>query len=389
MDGSFAAVIANDEYLAVKALEQMEKSARWLPGNAQAGISDNWNQLSTVEAATYDSGNQSHTAEYTKPYIMHGSIGPSCAIALFEQGSLCVWSHSQGVYPLRATLSNLLGLAESRIRVIGVRGSGCYGHNGADDVAAEAALLAKAFPGRPVRLQWQRQDEHTVEPYGSAMKMKLAASLGADGRITSWKYDLWTDMHSSRPRGQAGHFFSARHLQAPFPFESSGRVGGGTRNAEPYYQIPNPTIEGHHVQGPLRVSALRSLGAYANIFAIESFMDELAEKAGIAPLDFRLNHLEDERAIAVITRLRELTNGITLSPGEGIGYGFSRYKNTASYCAVAARIKVDAEQKIITPIKMWAVIDAGETLNPEGLKNQTEGGMIQAAFLDPKGTSTI
>jgi CO/xanthine dehydrogenase Mo-binding subunit len=310
---------------------------------------------------------------------MHGSIGPSCAVAAFSDGRLHIWSHTQGVYPLRSTISKMTGLTEENIRITGMRGAGCYGHNGADDVSADAALLAMAYPNRPVRLQWQRNDEHQWEPYGSAMRMELSATLDDNGRITKWDYQLWSDGHSTRPRGDASHLVSARYLEKPHPFRNSGRVGGGTRNAEPYYDIPSASVQDYHVTGPLRSSALRSLGAYANIFAIECFMEELAEKAGIAPLDFRLQHSSDERSVAVIQKLKEMVAKETLAEGEGMGYGFSRYKNSASYCAVAAKVQVDLAKKIIRPIKMWSVIEAGEVINPDGLKNQTEGGMIQAA----------
>jgi nicotinate dehydrogenase subunit B len=172
---------------------------------------------------------------------------------------------------------------------------------------------------------------------------------------------------------------SSRYLEEPFAFNPGARVGGGTRNSEPYYDIPSANVQDHYVKGPLRVSALRGLGAYANIFAIESFMEELAEKAEKDPIDFRIQHSTDERSIAVLQKLKELTQNEKAGEGEGIGFGFSRYKNTASYCAVAAKVKVDLDAQKVTPLKMWAVIDAGETINPDGIKNQTEGGLIQAA----------
>ncbi len=378
-NGSFAAVITEREFQAVKALEELEQSARWLP-TGQAPNTEQWPSLfqrGSIKRSA--SPVQSLEASYSKPYVMHGSIGPSCALAQYKDGQLQIWSHSQGAYPLRATVSDLLDMPEDRIRVTGIRGAGCYGHNGADDVAAEAALLAVALPGRPIRLMWQRKDEHTVEPYGSAMFMKLKASLSPEGQITNWRYDFWSDAHSSRPRGKASYFVSARMLAEAFPYEGTNRVGGGSRNSEPYYKIPEAITEDHHVAGPLRVSALRSLGAYANIFAIESFMDELAGEAGLDPIRFRLNHLDDERAIAILQNLEALIKDVKTSENQGLGIGFSRYKNTAAYCAVAALITVDPEQKVVTPIKMWAVIEAGEVINPDGLINQTEGGMVQAA----------
>lgn len=380
-NGSFLAVIAEEEFAAIKAMEALRKTSSWNTGKEISSVRS-WSEYmiaQTGEKFQTNNAPSTHHAVYSKPYIMHGSIGPSCAVAAYKEGRLHVWSHTQGVYPLRSTLSDMTGLAEEAIRVTGMRGSGCYGHNGADDVTADAALLAMAFPERPIRLQWQREDEHLWEPYGSAMRMELSARLNNQGKIESWTYHLWSDGHSTRPRGNAENLLAARYLDQPFPFDGSSRVGGGTRNAEPYYNIPNTKIEDHFVAGPLRTSALRSLGAYANIFAIESFIEELAELADQHPLDFRIRHSEDKRAIAVMEALKKALENEAPENDQGIGYGFSRYKNTASYCAVAAKVQVDLASKTVKPLKMWAILDAGEAINPDGLKNQTEGGMIQAA----------
>jgi CO/xanthine dehydrogenase Mo-binding subunit len=161
--------------------------------------------------------------------------------------------------------------------------------------------------------------------------------------------------------------------------KSRGYLAGGHRNADPYYNIPNMKLQAHYYDGPLRVSSLRSLGAFTNIFAVESFMDELAEKAGMNPLEFRLAHLEDERAIAAIKKVMELTASQNPVDGEGIGYAFMRYKNTDAYAAIAARVAVDKDTGRVRVIKMWAAIDVGEVINLDGIVNQTEGGMIQAA----------
>lgn len=381
-NGSFLGVIAEDEYAAVKAWEALLEKTVWRTGPELPTVTSWADFLAEQGGGVTKIDNRSpntHHAVYSKPYLMHGSIGPSCAIAAYEEGRLHIWSHTQGVYPLRSTISDMTGLAEEQIRITGVRGSGCYGHNGADDVAADAALLAMAFPGRPVRLQWQRRDEHQWEPYGSAMRMELSAKLDSGGKIEEWTYHLWSDSHSTRPRGDAGNLVSARYLAEPANFRQPGGVGGGTRNSEPYYAISKIAVQDQYVKGPLRSSALRSLGAYANIFAIECFMEELAIRAGQDPIGFRIRHSMDERSVAVLQKLREMLRNLDLSAGEGLGYGFSRYKNTASYCAVAARVHVDLPAKKVRPVKMWAVLDAGEAINPDGLKNQTEGGMIQAA----------
>ncbi len=387
VNGSFLGVIAADEYKTMQAQQALQQNARWSAPDKLLSLNgpsliDHIISLPTKTEQVHKKGtidgNAGMTlqARYFKPYIMHGSIGPSCAVALYDKDTLHVWSHSQGVYPLRDVLATLVGLPADNVHVTGVPGSGCYGHNGADDVAAEAALLARAYPGKHIRLQWSREDEHCWEPYGSAMIMDTSARLDSNGKITDWKYELWSDTHGTRPGGNVANLLPAHFLEKPFPGKVSGFSGGAYRNAQPYYKIPNQDVQVHFFNGPLRVSSLRGLGAYANIFAIESFMDELAEKAGKDPYQFRIEHLEDERAREVISRLRGMVQEL---PGTGAGIAFSRYKNAASYCAVAARVRVDMKKRSVQVEKMWAVIDAGETINTDGLKNQTEGGMVQSA----------
>jgi CO/xanthine dehydrogenase Mo-binding subunit len=391
VNGSFLGVIAADEYQAIRAQKLMHENSKWsdappLPQVSKQQLPDYLKSLPSQIQRVHESGNINSLsagnatlkARYFKPYIMHGSIGPSCAVALYDKNILHVWTHSQGVYPLRESLATMLNWPVENIHIKGVPGSGCYGHNGADDAAADAALLAIAYPGKPVRLQWSREEEHSWEPYGSAMVMELEALLDDSGKISHWKYELWSDTHGARPGGNADNLLPARYLEKPFLGEPSGYSGGAYRNSEPYYNIPNQQVDVHFFKGPLRVSSLRGLGAYANIFAIESFMDELAEKAGKDPYEFRLTHLEDERAKAVIRKLQSLMQGQEVAQ-TGIGIAFSRYKNSASYCAIAARVAVNPGNGSIQVQKMWAVIDAGEIINTDGIKNQTEGGMIQSA----------
>jgi CO/xanthine dehydrogenase Mo-binding subunit len=182
-----------------------------------------------------------------------------------------------------------------------------------------------------------------------------------------------------RPNNDAGTVLAARYLETPFAMKSRGYLAGGHRNADPYYNIPNIKLNAYYYDGPLRVSSLRSLGAFTNIFAVESMMDELAQKAGKDPLQFRLDHLDDERAIAVINKVKQLTSSQQPATDEGIGYAFMRYKNADAYAATAARVAVDGNNGNVRLIKMWAAIDVGEVINLDGIINQTEGGMIQAA----------
>lgn len=385
VNGSFLAVIAKGEYAAMQAQKILSDNTKWTAVQPLKGGKDLAAYLRQLPVKSQNveqkgealSGSATVRASYFKPYIMHGATGPSCAVALYEGEQLHIWTHSQGVYPLRESLKDLLRLPVERIHIKGVPGAGCFGHNGADDVAAEAALLAMQVPGKHIRLQWSRQEEHGWEPYGSAMLMEAAAILDGNGRISHWQYALWSDTHSTRPGGKAENLLPARYLEKPFPPGGSTYGGGAYRNSEPYYNFPNLDVKAHAFQGPLRVSALRSLGAFANIFAIESFMEELAVAAGKDAYTFRLMHLEDERAIAVLRKLQSIAPLKKGDKGNGIGIAFARYKNTAAYAAVAAQVQVDKGEVHIQ--KMWAVVDAGEIINPDGIKNQTEGGMVQAA----------
>jgi CO/xanthine dehydrogenase Mo-binding subunit len=385
VNGSFLAVIAKGEYSAMQAQKILSEHTEWSSVKSLEGGKDLATYLRKLPAASQNvaqkggpfGGESTIRASYFKPYIMHGATGPSCAVALYDGKQLHVWTHSQGVYPLRESLKDLLQLPAEAIHVKGVPGAGCFGHNGADDVAAEAALLAMRMPGKHIRLQWSRQEEHGWEPYGSAMLMDAAAVLDGSGKISHWQYALWSDTHSTRPGGKAENLLPAHYLEKPFPPGGSTYGGGAHRNSEPYYNFPNVEIKAHSFKGPLRVSALRSLGAFGNVFAIESFMEELAVAAGKDAYTFRLMHLEDERAIAVLRKLQAMAPVKTADNASAIGIGFARYKNSAAYAAVAAQVQVN--KGVVTIQKMWAVIDAGEIINPDGIRNQTEGGMVQAA----------
>jgi nicotinate dehydrogenase subunit B len=388
-NGSFLAVITKNQYQAFKAQQLIRDHTQWedappLPNIKPQELPAYLRTLPVKTENVSEKGNpqpqppatKTIKASYFKPYIMHGAIGPSCAIAKYENGQLDVWSHSQGVYPLRESLAALLRMPAANIHVKGVAGSGCYGHNGADDAAADAALMAIAYPDKHIYVQWSRDDEHAWEPYGSAMLMDLEAALDDTGTINYWKYALYSDTHGARPSGHAENLLPARYLEKPFTAKPSGFSGGAYRNAEPYYNIPNQSVQANFFEGPLRASSLRSLGAFANIFAIESFMEELAQTAGKDPFEFRLQHLPDDRAHAVLNKLKEVTKD------QKVGIAFSRYKNAGTYCAVAAKVKVEAAKETgAAKVKveyLWAVIDAGEVINLDGIKNQIEGGMMQA-----------
>ncbi|MCB5174889.1 xanthine dehydrogenase family protein molybdopterin-binding subunit [Microvirga lenta] len=394
-NGSFLAVAAEREFQAIRAMQALEAAAQWSEGTrlpdpdgfvaslktfpAQQGVvAERGGGGAATAAKTFQ-------ATFTRPYQIHGSIGPSCAVALLENGTTTVWSHTQGVYPDRRAISEMLGVAPEQVRVIHVEGSGCYGHNGADDAAADAALVAQAVPGRPVRLQWMREQEHVWEPYGPAMLTELRASIDETGRIVDWNYDLWSNTHTTRP-GPAGSLIAARSLPNPFPPQpvklTISPAGNGDRNAVPLYTVPNLRVIWHFLPDmPLRVSALRALGAYVNVFAIESAMDELALMANVDPVEFRLRHMEDPRGRAVIEAAAEGFgwSGDPLPEGRGRGFAFARYKNLAAYLAMAIEMEVDRETGRSRMTRVVAAIDSGEVVNPDGIRNQTEGGIIQAA----------
>jgi nicotinate dehydrogenase subunit B len=396
-DGSFLGVVAEREEQAIKARAALAGSAKWKGGPElpdPARIHEHIKSLRSkdevigVKQAAVPAGARTLEATYTKPYLAHAAIGPSAALAEFKDGKLTVWTHSQGVFPLRAELVQALKMQPGDVRCIHTEGSGCYGHNGADDVALDAALLARGVPGRPVRLQWMRDDEFAWEPYGAAMVMQAKASLGADGRIADWQYELWSNSHSTRPQSSNGsNVLAAWYLAEPMrmgpPTSPPQPAGGGDRNAIPLYDFPNQRVVHHFVQDmPIRVSALRTLGAYANVFAVESFMDGLAAAAGADPLAFRLAHMKDPRARAVIEAVARKAGWKEGEKGDGTrgrGLGFAKYKNLACYVAVVAEVEVDRASGGVRCPRAYAAIDAGLIINPDGLVSQTEGGIVQSA----------
>jgi CO/xanthine dehydrogenase Mo-binding subunit len=396
-DGSFLGVAAEREEQAVKARAALIKSAKWTLGPAlpdPATIHEHLMSLpseTTVVSEKQEpllAGADAKTIEatYRKPYMSHGSIGPSCALARLDEGIITVWTHSQGVFPNRARLAEALDMKPNDIRCVHTEGSGCYGHNGADDVALDAALLARATPGRHVRVQWMRDDEFGWEPYGAAMTMKAKATVSG-GRIVDWNYEVWSNTHSTRPSEQGGvNLLAAWYLANPKkpapPHNIPQPAGGADRNAVPLYAFPRQRVVNHLIKEmPLRVSALRTLGAYANVFALESFMDELALAAGVDPVAFRLAHLTDPRAKAVIEAVAKTADwqpGRKSGDGKGRGVAFAKYKNLATYVAVIADVEVDRASGAVRVPRVWAAADAGLIINPDGLANQIEGGIIQS-----------
>jgi nicotinate dehydrogenase subunit B len=393
-DGNFLAVAAKKEFSAVKAMDALSAAAKWketahLPN--QDDLLSVLTSLPSQDSTIFQHSNPAAVgqktveATYTRPYQSHGSIGPSCAVAQWVDGAITVWTHTQGVYPDRQAIAEMLRVPPASVRLIHVEGSGCYGHNGADDAAADAALIARAMPGVPVRVQWMREQEHSWEPFGPAMVTKLKASLDGNGAIADWNFEVWSNTHSMRPGG-AGSLLAAQHMAQPFAVPAPKPLplpeGGGDRNAIPIYSFPNAHVVHHFIPDmPLRISAMRALGAYHNVFSIESFMDELATSAGADPVEFRLKHLEDARGREVIARAAEgfgWRKGQQAPQGRGYGFAFARYKNLAAYCAIATEIEVNNETGRPRLVRAVAAVDSGQVVNPDGLTNQIEGAIVQS-----------
>lgn len=320
----------------------------------------------------------------SRPYVAHASMGPSCALAEFRDGHLTVRSHGQGMHPLRKNLAMALGLPIEAITATHVQGPGCYGHNGADDAALDAALVAIRLPGRWVRLQWRREEEFAFEPVGPAMLVTLHVDLDERGRPADWTTEIWSATHVQRPGSGSGFLLATEALPNPPPEvqptdPTEARGGGGTRNAVPLYDVPAHRILHHLVQrAPVRTSALRGLGALPNVYAIESLIDELAARAGEDPVAYRLSILSEPRARRLVERVAELAGWNSRGPGrdgKGLGMAFARYKNRAAYAAVAAAVTVEESVRVD---RVWCVADAGLVVNPDGARNQLEGGIIQA-----------
>ena len=406
-DGSFLAVAALQEYQVVKAARRVSLAAKWKSvkqlseENIYSQLTSNHRDSFFVEKGCIPSAtrkipeleqidedkNYKITATYRKPYHMHASIGPSAGCASFDGDGLMVWTHNQGVYPLRAAIVEAFDMPIDKVSVQFVPGAGVYGHNGADDAAFDAAIIARHIPGHPILLKWTRDDEHSWEPYGSAMQCEIQASIDKNGKISSWSHETFADTFLTRPitgKQPATRMVSAHYIKdaLPWPVAEPMMVphGGIHRNMEMLYEMPEPRLVKNRVYDlPLRTSALRTLGAYGNVFANESMINELAESANLDPFTFRLNHLKDERAIAVLSKLQQLMeddSGDGKQHGHGIG--FARYKNSAAYCAIGVSLSVNeaAEVKLHDA---YIVCDAGEIVDSEGVRAQLEGGFIQAA----------
>jgi nicotinate dehydrogenase subunit B len=389
-DGSFLGLVGVREDDVDRALATLAQAATWderdsLPDEDDLAAYLRSAPVESTEVAGESPGEPTRSASYSKPYLAHASIAPSCAMARWsDDGSTVhVWSHSQGINALRSAIAGALSLEPDTVSVEHVENAGCYGHNAADDAAFDAVLLARAVPGRPVLLRWSRSDELTWGPLSPAATATVSARL-VDGRIDGWSYDVWSQGHTSRPLS-SGHpgLLATAHRAGGSPLPPAGEPPaaagyGNLRNGQPLYDVGPRRITGHRLTvAPLRTSAMRALGSYFNVFAIESFIDELAADAGLDPVDFRLTHLTDPRARTVVElAARESGWGEPLPESVGRGLGFARYKDRGAWCAVVAEVEAESEVRVR---RLTVAADLGLVINPDGARNQLSGGAVQSA----------
>ena len=385
---SFLGVVSNDEWAAIRAARALKATwSEWqgLPGSeglnryVRDGAVDRdetvVNRGDTAAAAP--SGAKQLSATYTWPYQSHASLGPSCGVADVRPDGTTIWTSSQGPHGMRTNFAKIFGIPEDKLRVIYLDGSGSYGSNGADDAAAEAVLLSRAV-GKPVRVQWMRDDEHGWDPKGPPQFLELRGSLDAEKRIASWETHMWlpAGVPGSRPLVS---------VDAAAITQPHGRGAGAvTQNGDPPYEASNVRVVVHWLKdSPLRLSNLRAPGKIANIFAVESFTDEMAAAASMDPIEFRLRGLTDTRAIDVLKRATEMIEWQArpspnpraaqgnLLTGRGVAY--MRYKQAENYVAMAMEVANRQGHGRIIVRRVTCAHDCGLVVNPDGLRNQIEG----------------
>ena len=394
-EGNFVAFTGASEIAVHRAAQTAREIAKWNGGTPTPdGIgSPEWLKAQPAQSRTLEAGEPGRVTQgrvvealYSRPFLTYGSIGTACGLAEFKDGQLSVWSHCQGPTILRNWIATALGMETAKVNVFHRQGSGAYGHNTADDAAFDAAYLATRMPGKTVRVVWTREDEFSSAPISTAMAIGLRAMLDSDNKPADWTIEIWSPPHAQRPGMNGNSNLTAAEAlpNAPEPKPigdiPDDRGGGATRNSFPIYDLPRHRLVHHMIPGaPLRTSSLRGLGAWANVFAIESFMDELAEAAGIDPVTYRLSLLSEPRARKVVETAAAMSGWFhkrKLPDGHALGFGFARYKNIASYSAIVAEVEVTEQVRLK---RIWCAADAGLVITPDGAKNQLEGGIIQGA----------
>ncbi len=403
---NFVGVVAETQYGAMLAARQLK--VRWKNGPdlpAQDTFFEHLQKQPSHDTLSIDSGdlqserNGMLQARYTYPYQMHGSVGASCAVADVKGDRATVWSATQSAYPTRSIVAKLLNLPLENVRVIYVRGSGCYGLNGADAVSFDAAALSQVV-GKPVRLQFSRQDEMMWENLGAACVIEHRAALGPDGQIAVWDRENWVASLGNRPGyDRPGNLISGMLLgYEPEPLNPgpakppSGKLQNQSNTVPSYFAGAGGTISRaraltHTVRSPFFTGPLRSPLRIQNTFANECFMDELCAQAKADPVAFRLKHLTDPRVIGVIEAAAKAAGwDARPSPGPGArktgvvrgrGIACVNYEGGNGYAALVAEVEVNLETAVVHPIRFVVALDCGPISNPDGLRNQTEGGLLQ------------
>jgi CO/xanthine dehydrogenase Mo-binding subunit len=389
---SFLGVVAKTEWAAIRAARELKATwsdSQLLPGSD--GL-DAWVRRGAVDrdqtivnrgdpAAAFPTAAKQLSATYYWPFQSHASLGPSCSVADVREDGVTVWSSAQGPHGLRATLARMFAIPVEKMRVVYLDGSGSYGTNGNDDAAADALLLSRAVR-QPVRVQWSRQDELGWDPKGPAQLLDLRGGIDPDGRIVAWETQMWI------PGGPPGARAMIGPEAAGIPQSHGQSAGLMTMNGDPPYATPHLRVTAHLLKDtPLRLSNLRAPGKIANVFAVESFTDEMASAARMDPVEFRLRGLSDPRAIEVLRRAVAMigwqsrpspnpgaAQGATLT-GRGVAY--MRYKQAENYVAIAMEVAVDRTAGKVTVRRVTCAHDCGLVVNPDGLRNQVEGNILQ------------
>jgi CO/xanthine dehydrogenase Mo-binding subunit len=390
---SFLAVVADDEWTAVRAARDLR--AQWseasvLPAQdklvetlrTEPGITDQTIVTKGTPVSPQPQNTKTVAAGYFWPMQSHASLGPSCAVADVRADEATVWTASQGTHDNRATFARFLGLPEDKVRLIYLEGSGCYGMNGHEDAAADAAILSRAV-GRPIRVQWSRADEHGWDPKGPPQLLDIAGAVDADGRILDWRTEMWI------PQTTKGLLNIP--LLGPQAAGLDNIVGLNpgliSQNGDPPYAADHIQVVVHWLkEAPLRPAPLRSPGKPANCFAVESFTDELAAAAGIDPVEFRLRSLKNPRGIELVKRVATMMKWQTRpSPGtdaraavaRGRGMSYVHYKHSETFVAMGMEVAVERASGSIKVERVCCAHDCGQIINPDGVRAQIEGGILQ------------
>jgi CO/xanthine dehydrogenase Mo-binding subunit len=389
---NFLAVVADDEWTSMRAARALR--AEWSEASdlpVQETLAATMRAASATDealvtkgavATPMPEGAKQLAASYYWPMQSHGSIGPSCAVADVRADGATVWTASQGTHGNRTTFAKFLGLPPEKVRLIYLEGSGCYGMNGHEDAAADAAIISRAV-GRPVRVQWSREDELGFDPKGPPQLIDISGAVGADGRILDWRTEMWL------PKATQGlPSIPLLGLEAAGISQVYGlNAGQVSQNGDPPYAADRIQVIAHWLpDAPLRPAPIRSPGKPANCFAVESFIDELAAAAGVDPVEFRLRGLKDPRAIHVINRTAALMKWQPRrSPGDeagaaiarGRGISFVHYKHSETYVGMGMEVAVERATGKITVERVACVHDCGQIINPDGVRSQVEGGILQ------------